>query len=92
MFIYRNNSHTTKTFHGVTFKPGDTKECPGYINNKYFVRMKSMPQELPKAVEKSRKSISKKVHDDDIKENVVDDVEDIESNEHILDNGLDKKE
>jgi hypothetical protein len=51
-----------------------------------------MPQELPKAVEKSRKSISKKVHDDDIKENNLNVVEDIKSDEHILDNGSDKKE
>ena len=35
--IYKNLGHTTRTFHGVTFNPGDTKEVNGYINAKEFV-------------------------------------------------------
>lgn len=29
---YINLSHTTKTFYGVEFKPGDVKDVPGVIN------------------------------------------------------------
>lgn len=29
---YINLSHTTKTFYGVEFKPGDVKDVPGFIN------------------------------------------------------------
>lgn len=49
--IYKNNSITTKTFYGVTFKPGETKTVPGYINSKGFIRIKSVPKELPKRTE-----------------------------------------
>lgn len=35
--FYKNTSYTTKTFYGVTFKPGETKEVPGVINNKFMV-------------------------------------------------------
>lgn len=35
--IYKNLGYTTRTFHGVTFNPGDTKEVNGYINAKEFI-------------------------------------------------------
>lgn len=35
--IYKNLSHTTKTFYGVEFNPGDVKEVDGYINHLSFV-------------------------------------------------------
>ena len=56
--IYRNNSSVTKTFYGVVFHPGDVKAVPGYINDLYFVPVKSMPKEPPKRVESVQKSES----------------------------------
>lgn len=35
---YMNMTYTTKTFYGVEFKPGETKEVPGYINAVGFIR------------------------------------------------------
>ncbi len=31
--IYKNLSYTTKTFYGVSFKPGEVHEVDGYINH-----------------------------------------------------------
>lgn len=31
--LYKNTSYTEKTFYGVTFKPGETKEVDGIINS-----------------------------------------------------------
>lgn len=56
MATYKNVSNTTKTFHGVTFKPGDIKECPGIINHSQFIRVKSVPKEPPKQAENKPKS------------------------------------
>lgn len=39
MLVYKNTSRTTKTFHGVTFKPGETHPVSGYINDSSFVRV-----------------------------------------------------
>lgn len=36
--IYKNLSRTTKTFYGITFKPGESHDVPGYINCSKFVR------------------------------------------------------
>lgn len=36
---YKNNSRVTKTFYGVTFKPGETKDVNGYINDPNFIRI-----------------------------------------------------
>lgn len=49
--LYRNNSNTAKTFYGITFKPGQVQEVPGYINDKEFERVNAMPKEPPKRVE-----------------------------------------
>ena len=37
--IYKNLSRATKTFYGVTFRPGDVHEVPGYINDPKFVKV-----------------------------------------------------
>ena len=44
---YTNGSSITKTFHGVTFGPGETKEVFGIINDPKFV-LSSIRQEPPK--------------------------------------------
>ena len=46
---YKNLSLTTKKFYGVTFKPGETKEVPGYINDPKFVRIKDELKTTPVA-------------------------------------------
>ncbi len=43
MFVYQNLSRVVKTFHGVTFNPGDIKEVPGYINDSKFIKLDKMP-------------------------------------------------
>ena len=53
ILFYQNRSNITKTFHGVTFKPGETKEVFGIINDISFVRV-SAPKEPPKRAKKSR--------------------------------------
>ena len=40
---YTNGSKITKTFHGVTFKPGETKEVFGTINDPKFVLSRQEP-------------------------------------------------
>ena len=35
--FYKNTSYSAKTFHGVTFRPGETKEVNDYINNKFMI-------------------------------------------------------
>lgn len=35
--FYKNTSYSNKTFYGVTFKPGETKEVDGYINTKCMI-------------------------------------------------------
>lgn len=37
MMTYRNTGILTKTFYGVTFNPGESKNVPGYINDPSFV-------------------------------------------------------
>lgn len=60
---YTNGSTITKTFHGVTFKPGETKEVFGIINDPKFVQS-PMRQEPPKRVRstssKSEELVEKK--------------------------------
>ena len=45
--FYTNRSTATKTFHGVTFGPGETKEVFGIINDPQFIPS-STRQEPPK--------------------------------------------
>lgn len=37
--MYKNIGTVTKEFYGVSFKPGDVKEVPGYINADSFIRV-----------------------------------------------------
>lgn len=39
--IYKNLSRATKTFYGITFKPGESHDVPGYINDPKFFRCSS---------------------------------------------------
>lgn len=39
MITYKNIGQSTKTFYGVSFKPGDVKEVPGYINSQGMTRI-----------------------------------------------------
>ena len=48
---YRNVSLSVKTFHGVTFKPGETKEVDQYINHKLMVLVS---EEEGKRISKSK--------------------------------------
>lgn len=41
MFRYKNTSLSVKTFYGVTFKPGDEKAVPGFINDSGMIRVKA---------------------------------------------------
>lgn len=45
--IYKNTSYTTKTFYGVKFKPGETKEVSGFINDPKMIRVNQLPKEPP---------------------------------------------
>lgn len=40
---YKNVSYSEKTFYGVTFKPGEIKQVPGYINDLHMIKV---PEEL----------------------------------------------
>ena len=53
--FYKNNSVVTKTFYGVTFKPGEIKEVPGYITYKNF-EFVAAPKQLPKEPHKVKQS------------------------------------
>ena len=57
-YRYMNASITSKTFYGVTFQPGESKDVPGYINDISMVR-------VPEIAESNvaPKQISKKVTD-----------------------------
>lgn len=39
MIKYKNTSLATRTFWGVTFKAGEVKEVPGWVNHPDFVRV-----------------------------------------------------
>lgn len=45
--IYKNTGPTAKTFHGVTFQPGETKKVRGRIYHHKFISVNSLPQEPP---------------------------------------------
>lgn len=59
MRIYKNCSHSVKTFHGVTFKPGEVKEVPGVINHDSFIKMEKLPDITPSKEPKVKSSINK---------------------------------
>lgn len=37
--FYKNTSYIAKTFYGVTFKPGETKEVTGNVNNRWMIKV-----------------------------------------------------
>lgn len=41
MYYYKNTSRTAKTFHGITFKPGETHSVSSYINDTSMIRLPS---------------------------------------------------
>lgn len=47
--FYKNLAYSEKTFYGVTFKPGEIKEVPGFINDDNFIAVKK-PEDKPKEV------------------------------------------
>lgn len=65
---YRNTSRVLKTFQGVSFKPGETKEVSQYINDPMFVRVESMPKEPPKRVNSNKKAEPKSTETVEAKE------------------------
>ena len=63
--VYKNISSATKIYYGVTFKPGDVKTVPGYVNDRHMI-----PSALPvdKTSVKVVKSTTKKADpDNDVK-------------------------
>lgn len=48
--IYKNLSHATKTFYGITFKPGEEHEVPGCINDSKFVRLNNFTKQPTESV------------------------------------------
>lgn len=71
--FYKNISIATKTFYGKTFKPGDIKDVPGYINDKGFERC-APPKAAPKQPVATPKPASKsdKINKTEDKEESVD--------------------
>lgn len=47
---YKNCGSATLTFYGIEFKPGDSKDVPGPIMNKNFIRVKAVPKTTSKPV------------------------------------------
>ena len=54
--LYTNMSLITKTFHGVTLRPGETKEIPGIVNDPKVLRS-SKRQEPPKRSRRVRSKV-----------------------------------
>lgn len=62
---YKNVSFSEKTFYGVTFKPGDIKEVPNYINNRFMIpvdskEVKVSTQQTSHQITKQQKPSSEK--------------------------------
>ena len=61
--FYKNVSASAKTFYGVTFKPGEIKEVPGFINVLYMIRVNGPIEDLkakPKVVDKKEEKKEEK--------------------------------
>lgn len=52
---YKSFARIPKTYHGVTFNPGDTKDVNGYINDSRFVRVKE-DDVKKKSIDRKKKS------------------------------------
>ena len=70
--LYKNISCSVKTFYGVTFKPGEVKEVPGYINDtkmvvvdaselKRAIKQPNTPSEKPKKMTSEKSSVTPEV-------------------------------
>ena len=63
--FYKNISYSVKTFYGVTFRPGETKEVGNYINDKLMILSDApvnktvIAQQKPS--DKSKKNVPKSV-------------------------------
>ena len=71
---YKNIGTVEKTFYNVTFKPGDVKEVPGFINVKKFIRLsdKDAKLEIKQEVKKDNKIAENKITENkiiEVKEN-----------------------
>lgn len=53
---YLNNSHATRIFQGVTFKPGEVAEVPTWINDPTMIRVKAPAKPAPVKPTKVAKS------------------------------------
>ena len=61
--LYKNTSNVTKTFHGVTFKPGEMHNVPGYIYDVRFVKVKADAEKTDAAPQEEAKPAEKKTED-----------------------------
>ena len=75
MALYKNTTPSEKRYYGVTFKPGETHNVPGYIHAKGMQRVASMPKSTSstnstakseqKTSSDKKTSVDKKESDDD---------------------------
>lgn len=56
---YKNLSNTTKTFYGVTFKPGESHDVPGSITNLDFIIVDVVDTESKSTEKKSTTRLAK---------------------------------
>lgn len=66
--LYKNTSIIAKTFYGVTFKPGETKEVSQYINDPKMIKVKERPKKptsgsVPQPKSAADKSTNTKSHE-----------------------------
>lgn len=57
---YKNVSHGTKEFRGVTFKPGETKTVKGYINDPKMIRVDEPEQKAQPTTKAAAKTAEQK--------------------------------
>ena len=52
--FYKNTSKSVKTFYGITFKPGDIQDVPGYTNHPKMIRVTEKLKQVTKIKEVSK--------------------------------------
>lgn len=57
--FYKNVASFAKTFYGITFKPGETKESTQYINDKFMIAVEKPAPVKPSAPKKEDKKPAK---------------------------------
>ena len=60
--FYKNTSYFVKTFYGVTFKPGETKEVADYINHPFMVRVDGPAIQITDKPQKKPSSVLKRAN------------------------------